>query len=98
MLPNINGLGGVITVVVVMLAVLILYCTVGFRAEAKAKKRQKKAAMRKATELNFNTVGEYEAYLEETEKKNHRYGNTGSGLGKTGGKNQKSQCQGEKRC
>ena len=70
MLPNINGLGGVITVIIVMLAVLIIYCTVGFRAEAKAKKRQKKAAMRKAAELNFNTVEEYEAYLEETEKKN----------------------------
>lgn len=64
MLPNFSGFGGLVAVVVVMIVVLILYASVGVKADARAKWLKKRNAIQKAAELNFNTVEEYEEYLE----------------------------------
>lgn len=52
-----------------MLFVFILYCAVGMKDDAKARKAIRKAKIKKAAELNFNTVEEYEDFLKQEEER-----------------------------
>ena len=63
LLNDMDKLWGLIGVILIMLIVFILYCIVGVRADARAKKARRKAQMGHAEEMNFNTVEEYDAYL-----------------------------------
>ena len=66
---NFSDYYGIIMIGLVMLIVFILYCTVGFKSDARAKKAMRRVKMQKAAEMNFNTVEEYEAYIEAQEAK-----------------------------
>ena len=65
MLLNIQGIGGLIAVVAVMLIVLLLYFTIGLKQENAYKSKKRRAIMKKANDMKFNTVEELDSYVEK---------------------------------